>query len=108
HDVVRTIDLPEGARPMGVELSPDGSRLSVDNGRGGTVAVFDTANDSLLAAHDVRGRPWGSGLKADRSRIYTANGASGDVTVLDAGTLSVITRIPTGELPWGIAIGPAM
>ena len=34
---------PLGARPMGLSLSPDGKRLYVANGRGGTVSVVDTA-----------------------------------------------------------------
>ena len=35
--------MPEGSKPMGAVASPDGKRIYVSNGRGGTVSVIDVA-----------------------------------------------------------------
>lgn len=104
---VRTITLPEGAKPMGLALAENDSRLWVANGRARTVSLIDLATDSVLASIDAGVRPWGIALTSDGSKLYTANGPSGDVSVIDTEQMTVIRRIPTGELPWGVAIAPA-
>jgi len=43
---VKTIKLAgENIRPMGVVVSPDGKRVFVSTGRGGSVIVIDTATE---------------------------------------------------------------
>jgi YVTN family beta-propeller protein len=92
---------------MGVVVSPDGRRLYVSNGRGGTVSVIDVATDSILASVPVGARPWGIALLPDGSKLFSANGSSNDVSVLDTQRLEVTTRIPVGKIPWGVAIARA-
>jgi YVTN family beta-propeller protein len=88
-------------------VSPDGRRVYVSNGRGGTVSVIDPATDSVIASVPVGQRPWGIALTPDGGRLYTANGPSNDVTVVDTRDLTVVKTIPVGKLPWGVAIGQA-
>ena len=107
NKVLKTIKMPEGAKPMGVAVSPDQKRLYVANGRGKTVAVVDVATDSIVGSVEVGVRPWGIALTADGRKLYSANGPSNDVTVVDTDSLKVIKKIPAGELPWGVAIGKA-
>ena len=104
---LRTIALPEGARPMGLVLADEDRRLWVANGRGRTVSLIDLASDSILVSIDAGVRPWGLALTADEAKLYTANGPSGDVSVIDTERMEVVRRIPTGELPWGVAVAPA-
>jgi len=97
---------PLGARPMGLSLSPDGKRLYVANGRGGTVSIVDTAAgrvvDTIAA---VGARPWGVALSPDGRTLYTANGSSNDVSVIDLVARKVTRRIATCRGPWGLALG---
>ena len=100
-----TIALPQGSRPMGAVLSPDGKRLYVTNGRAGTVSAIDVASRKVMTTvADVGPRCWGAALTPDGRKLYVAAGSTDDVAVLDAATLAVVKRIPVGTLPWGVAI----
>jgi YVTN family beta-propeller protein len=99
--------MPEGAKPMGVQLSPDGQRLYVANGRGGTVSLVNLATDSVVTSTKVGTRPWGIALTPDGRKLYAANGPSNNVSVLDAQTMQVLKTVPAGELPWGVVFGRA-
>ena len=68
---------------MDAKVSPDGSRLYVSTGRGGTVAVIDTATNEPIGSVEVGERPWGIALTADGRYLYAANGPSNDVSVVD-------------------------
>ncbi len=96
-----------GALPMGLALSPDGTRLFLSTGRGGTVAAFDAKTMALLGQAKVGARPWGIALSPDGTLVFTANGPSNDVSVLKADTLEVIKTIPVGKRPWGVAVTKA-
>ena len=94
---------------MAVLLDAPRHRLYLSTGRGGTLAVIDTANASkleLVTEIPVGTRPWGIALSPDGKLLYTANGPSNDVSVVDTSTLEVIQRIPVGRSPWGVVIGP--
>ncbi|HET7604395.1 MAG TPA: hypothetical protein VFK36_15335, partial [Gemmatimonadales bacterium] len=108
HDVLGTIQMPDGAKPMGLALMPDDRHLWVANGRAGTVSLVDLEADSVIASVKVGTRPWGMTLLPDGSSLYVANGPSGDVSVINTATRQVARTIPTGELPWGAAVGHAV
>jgi YVTN family beta-propeller protein len=74
YKVLKTLKMPEGAKPMGVALSPDGKRLYVANGRAGTVSLVDLGTDSVVASTKVGTRPWGIALTPDGRKLYAANG----------------------------------
>jgi YVTN family beta-propeller protein len=103
------IQIPGGkdVRPMGVVVSPDGKRVYVTTGRGGTVVAIDTAKGAVAGQTAVGPRPWGLAISPDGGRLYTANGPSGDITVLDAASLKPVARIKVGQRPWGALAGPA-
>jgi YVTN family beta-propeller protein len=105
--VSKVIPLPKDSKPMGVVVSPDGRRVYVANGRGGTVSVIDAASNTVRSTVAVGQRPWGIALTSDAKKLYTANGPSNDVTVIDADQMKVIRKISAGKIPWGVAIGPA-
>ena len=107
HRVSSDITLPPGFRPMGVEVSPDGKRVYVAGGRGGSVAVIDAGTNTIVGSVKVGTRPWGIALTPDGKKLYAANGPSNDVSVVDVRTLRVVATIPAGKSPWGVAIGPA-
>jgi YVTN family beta-propeller protein len=103
-EVLKTITLPAGSRPMRVRISADDKKLYMSNGRAGTISVFDTHSYDLLDTIKVGTRPWGIGLSPDGKYLYSANGPSNDVSVVDLATDKEVMRIKAGSSPWGIAI----
>lgn len=104
--VERVLQLRKEARPMALVLDSKRGRLYVSTGRGGTVAVIDSATYKLLAEVPVGTRPWGIALSQDGRWLYSANGPSNDVSVVDTSTLQVVRHIPVGHSPWGVLVGP--
>lgn len=104
--VERLLQLRKEARPMAVVLDASRNRLYLSTGRGGTVAVVDTAGTKLIAEVTVGKRPWGMALSRDGRWLYTANGPSNDVSVVDTSMLRAVKQIPVGRSPWGIVVGP--
>ena len=104
--LLKTIDLPAGSRPMRVRVAPDNSRVYVSDGRGGTVTVIDSKSYAVLASIKVGARPWGIVLSPDGKYLFSANGPSNDVSVVDLATNKEIARIKAGESPWGITVVP--
>lgn len=104
--VERVLQLRKEARPMAVVLDSSRGRLYVSTGRGGTVAVIDSASHKLLAEVPVGTRPWGIALSQDGRWLYTANGPSDDVSVVDTSTLRAVRHIRVGRSPWGVLFGP--
>jgi YVTN family beta-propeller protein len=104
--VERVIELRKEARPMGIVLDAGRNRLYVSTGRGGSVAVIDSASNKLLAEVQVGRRPWGIALSQDGRWLFTANGPSDDVSVIATSTLAVVRTIRVGRSPWGVAVAP--
>jgi YVTN family beta-propeller protein len=91
---------------MDVQLSRDGARVYVSNGRARSVGVIDVATRSLVQTiPDVGTRPWGMAVSRDGTKLYTANGPSGDVSVIDLASGTVERRIEVGGSPWGVTVG---
>jgi YVTN family beta-propeller protein len=103
-EVLETLKLPTGSRPMRARVSADDKKLYLSNGRSGTISVIDTHSDELLTTIKVGTRPWGIGFSPDGKYLFSANGPSNDVSVVDLATEKEIARVKAGSSPWGIAI----
>ncbi len=103
-EVVKTLKLPTGSRPMRARVSADDKKLYLSNGRAGTISVIDTRTYELLNTIKVGTRPWGIVLSPDGKYLFSANGPSNDVSVVDLATEKEIMRIKAGSSPWGVAI----
>jgi YVTN family beta-propeller protein len=102
--VLQTVTLPPGSRPMRVKLSIDEKKLFVSNGRAGTISVLDSHSYELLNTIKVGDRPWGIGVSPDGKFLFAANGPSNDVSVVDLQSNLEIARINAGSSPWGLVI----
>lgn len=103
-EVVQTISVDAGLKPMGMAMSRDGSRLYVTTGRGKKVVVVEPATGNIVTSFEVGDRPWGIALSPDEKLLFTANGPSNDVSVVDVATHNVIKKIKVGEKPWGVLV----
>jgi putative membrane-bound dehydrogenase-like protein len=102
----KTIKLPEGARPMGTLMSPDGPKLFVTGGRSQMLFAIDPARDEVVGSAKLGTRPWGLAMSPDGKWLYVANGPSNDVSVVNIATMKEVERVTAGDSPWGVAIIP--
>ncbi|MBI3806906.1 MAG: YncE family protein [Nitrospirae bacterium] len=113
---VKTADIPVGALPEGVAVSPDGRKAYVANKADGTVKMLSTVTNQVIASRlldlNVIVPVQGIAVSPDNRRVYVAGGANG-VFVLDAVNLTLVDTIPSvpagGETqpnPQGIAVSP--
>jgi YVTN family beta-propeller protein len=102
--VVATI--PVGTDPVGVSVSPDGSKVYVTNAGSQTVSVISTAGNTVIATIGVGQSPIGISVSPDGSKVYVANLASSDLSVIDANSNTVIATVVVGQNPFGVAASP--
>lgn len=76
-------DVPVGALPTAVAVSPDGARIVVTN-KGGNTVTLHNADTASTTTHNAGMAPTGVAFSPDGLRIYVANRDSNSVSVLDA------------------------
>jgi YVTN family beta-propeller protein len=107
HAIVGRVTFqPDTLRPMGVVASPDGTKVFVTTGRGGTLEMIDAVTNTVAGSVRVGERPWGLAVSSDGTTVFTANGPSNDVSFVDVATLAVVARVAVGDRPWGVALVP--
>jgi YVTN family beta-propeller protein len=95
--------------PIGVAVSPDGSKVYVTNRGTGTVSVIDTATNIVIATIPVGLNPIGVAVKPNGSKVYVATDDFNTrpiVSVIDTATNIVIATIAVGLSPNGVAVKP--
>ena len=68
-----TATITVGAGPVGVAVSPDGTRAYVTNLGDDTVSVIDTATNTVTATIPVGDDPVGVAVSPDGTRAYVTN-----------------------------------
>jgi YVTN family beta-propeller protein len=105
--VLGTIDL-ESSGPIGVAVTPDGTRVYVTNRGDGTVSVIRTSDDTVVGDPiGVGKKPFGVAVTPDGTRVYVANRGDDAVTVIDTSDNTVVGNlIDVGKGPVGVAVTP--
>lgn len=120
---VQTVDLEQGiprSRPASfgpyeVTLSPDGARYFVTCQSTYEVRVFQTSNDSLLAAIEVGPVPQEMAFDEQRNRLFVTcmedqtsfpqdPDRRGSIAVIDLNTLTLINTLYSGYQPHGLEV----
>ncbi len=100
-----------GGNPVGVVVSPDGSKVFITNSEAGsndtgTVYAISTVTNTVIATIKVGYEPRGIAISADGNFLYIANSRSGTVSVVNTITNKVTAEISVGNLPECIAVHP--
>src|SRR6202000_716333 len=103
-EVLKTITLPTGSRPMHAAVSAGDQPLYLSNGRAGTGSASDTPGYRVLDSVKGGPRPWGIGVAPDGKYLFSANGPSNDVSVVDLAAGKEIHRVKAGSSPWGVTV----
>lgn len=112
NTVVTTIRFPAGSSPLGIAITPDGTRAFVTNsGNPDSVSIIDTATNTIAASipFPAGSDPTGIAITPDGSRAYVSNNGTPDsVSVIDTATNTIITTIllSAGSNPTAIEITP--
>ncbi|MGM2818249.1 YncE family protein [Bacillus cereus group sp. Bce001] len=98
--------IPVGDNPLGIAITPDGSRAYVTNLADNNVSVINTAtNTEILPRIPVGDRPIRIAITPDGSRAYVTNLVDNNVSVINTITnIEIFPRIPVGDFPFAIAI----
>jgi YVTN family beta-propeller protein len=94
-------------KPVGVAITPDGTRVYVANLGSNSVSVIARPGNTLVGLPI----PVGSGPNAiavtpDGLHVYVANRLSANVSVIRTATNTVLpATIPVGNIPLAIAMG---
>jgi PQQ-dependent catabolism-associated beta-propeller protein len=110
--VLQTISV--GARPRGIQTSPDGRTLYValsDNssrvqGSGDAVAAIDISTRRVVARFEAGSDPEQFAVSPDGRRLIAANEDAGTASLTDIARHAVVATFAVGIEPEGVAISP--
>jgi PGF-pre-PGF domain-containing protein len=97
-----------GSGPIGVAVSPDGSKVYVTNSGDGTVSVINAATNTVIGTPvTVGNNPRGVAVSPDGSKVYVTNLNDNTVSVINAATNTIIgTPVTVGTGPFGVVVSP--
>jgi uncharacterized repeat protein (TIGR01451 family) len=106
NTVIATI--PAGNGPMGVAITPDGTKAYVADSSDNTVSVINTTTNTVIATISIGDFPFEIAITPDGMKAYVTNGGSNTVGVIDTTTNTLITYIGIGafNFPYDVAITP--
>ena len=96
--------IPVGSGVSGQALSPDGSRLYVNNYSSGSVSVIDLESKTLIATVPVGTSPWDIAITPDGTRAFVVNTDSASVSVIDTSTNTVTATVGVANRSHGVAL----
>ncbi len=103
-----TAEIAVGAGPLGIAITPDGTRAYVANNFDNSVSVIDTAKNSVVAtiSNGIGVFPTGVAITDDGKYAYVTNEGSNTVSVIAIATNTVVASSAAGFSPSEIAILP--
>jgi YVTN family beta-propeller protein len=109
-------DIPAGAEPYAVAVTPDGGTAYVADMNSDSVMAINTADDKTAATITVGRLPGSIAVTPDGSQVWVGNILTGDVSVINPATNAVVGTVgapPAGSTatldgaPLGIAFARA-
>lgn len=93
-----------GSSPMGIVVTPDGSKLFTANMTSGSVSVLSTNPLKLISNIPVGVGPGRVVVSPDGEKVFVSCKENSTLVVLSAVTGEKIASIPVGKLPMDLAI----
>ena len=106
NTVTSTIAGAAGSFPVGVAITPDGTRTYVTNEFADSVSVIDTTTNTVTATAAAGVTPAGVAITPDGTRAYVVNRQSNSVSVIATATNSITGSVAVGSGPLWVAITP--
>lgn len=106
--------IPIGARPRGIQASPDGRRILValsddapaaESDRD-AIAVIDLASGAVVGRYGAGSDPEQFAISPDGRRLYSANEDAGTASVTGVAAGEVLATLIVGIEPEGVAVSP--
>ena len=94
-----------GDNPIGVAVSPDGSKVYVANHKSDAVSVIDTSTNNVTSTVNVGYGPWGVAVSPDGSKVYVTN-AEGTVSIISTAENNVTATVDVEDFPIGVSVTP--
>ncbi len=95
-----------GTLPVGIVVTPDGSKVYVANVNSNNVSVIRTSTNTVIATIPVGAGPSGLAVTPDSSLVLVTNETSNTVSVINTATNTVIMTIPVGTNPVAAVVTP--
>ena len=95
-----------GSGPVGVAITPDGTKAYVTNSGDSTVSVITVATGAVSAPITVGGGPQGVAVAPDGTQAFVTNFRDNTVSVITVATGAVGAPITVGSGPVEVAIAP--
>jgi len=93
-----------GKWPMGIAISPDGTKVYSTNYEDGTISVIDTATNTVTATMQNPYGSWAIAVNPTGTRVYATSDYN--ISVIDAATNTIIANVYDQSLPQGLAVTP--
>ena len=104
NSLITNVTVGSGNTPIGIAVTPDGSRVYVSDYGSGKVSVINTTDNTVAATVTVGTNPYGVAVTPDGSKVYVANAGSNSVSVISTATNAVTATVTVGNNPQ--AFGP--
>ena len=104
NTVVATI--PVGDSPIGVAISPDGTKVYVTNNFSNFVTVINTATNSVIGTINVGDYPSGIAVSPDGSQIYVTYIYSNFISIFNTISNALTATVAVGVSPIGVIVSP--
>jgi gliding motility-associated-like protein len=98
--------IPVGSAPVGVVVSPDGTRVYVANTNSNNVSVIDTKSNVVTGTVTVGKQPTQLTISPDGKLLYVINLGANSISVVNTITNAVTGVIPVSVAPYDLAISP--
>jgi YVTN family beta-propeller protein len=105
YGAARTVVL--GGQPIGIDISLDGAEVWVSNFQNSSIAIIDTATDSIMQTLPAGGDgPARVKFTPDGKEVWITQSRSNELVIFAAARRRIIRHIPTGRFSKGLLILP--
>jgi YVTN family beta-propeller protein len=84
-------------------MAPNGAKLYVANGNGGSVSAVNTVSKSIVSTMMTGAIPTSLAVSADSSTVYVTNAYGYSVSIIAAAT-NIVTTIPRLIVPLTVVL----